>query len=55
MTRLEYWLNIAVVLLFIGVYYWTGKDEVAWLFAATFQLIHAQAERIRADIKEGKK
>lgn len=54
MTRWEYYADLAPAIIFIGAYYLTGKHDVEWLFAATFMVIHAKGNQIRANIKEAK-
>jgi hypothetical protein len=52
MNRWEYYFSLLPAFLFIIIYVVKDNDHY-WLFLATFVLINAKANQIRADIKEG--
>lgn len=51
MSRTEYTLNMLAALVLVALYFIRGND-VIWLFAAVFQLIHVKSDQILAEIKK---
>jgi len=52
MSRWEYWLRILACVACIFLYAANGGDEIMWLFAATWGLVHLRADEIMAELKK---